>query len=163
MAIEDLAGTVIRELHNAIKTHTVVGDPIDVGGRKIIPLTKVSFGFGVGSGTGKDKKKGKESGGGSGAGASIEPIGFLEVTADETRLIPAHEKKEIWEKILTSPQAKKIFNKLWSKISLKVDGESACQEKKKSCTAEAEAKKGISKEEADALFSGDPRDGDSSD
>ena len=82
MAIEDLAGTVIRELHNAIKTHTVVGDPIDVGGRKIIPLTKVSFGFGVGSGTGKDKKKGKESGGGSGAGASIEPIGFLEVTAD---------------------------------------------------------------------------------
>lgn len=148
MAIEELAGTVIRELHKAIKTHTVVGEPIDVGGRKIIPLTKVSFGFGVGGGD--EKKKGK-GGGGSGAGASIEPIGFLEVTAEETRLIPAHEKKEIWEKILTSPQAKKIWNKIWNKISSKVDEDNGqpADAKEKGKPA---AKQGLSKEEMDSLL-----------
>ncbi len=172
MAIEDLAGTVIRELHNAIKTHTVVGDPIDVGGRKLIPLTKVSFGFGVGGGAAK--KKGDGTGGGSGAGASIEPIGFLEVTDDGTRLIPAHEKKETWEKIITSPQAKKILNSLWNKVSKKagVDEETAgdepaskaeaesccCPEEDSESCCEPKEKKGLSREEMDAILKIDPQE-----
>jgi uncharacterized spore protein YtfJ len=67
----------------------VYGDPVNVGGRTIIPITRVSYGFGAGGGAGESEESGSERGGsGGGAGLSARPVGALEITEAGTRFIP---------------------------------------------------------------------------
>lgn len=53
----------------------VVGEPIDLGDRVVVPV--VEFGFGFGAGEGKGKEGGE--GGGSGGGGGISPVALLVV------------------------------------------------------------------------------------
>jgi uncharacterized spore protein YtfJ len=67
----------------------VYGDPVSVGGRTVIPITRVSYGFGAGGGTGESEEAGSGRGGsGGGAGLSARPVGALEITEAGTRFIP---------------------------------------------------------------------------
>ena len=66
----------------------VYGDPVNVGGRTVIPIARVSYGFGVG-GAGESEEDGSEgAGSGGGAGLSGRPVGALEITEAGTRFIP---------------------------------------------------------------------------
>lgn len=60
-------------------TKTVVGEPVIVGNRVIVPVVKVTIGVGAGSGEGKQKEKEatSTSGSGAGAGLSITPVAFM--------------------------------------------------------------------------------------
>jgi uncharacterized spore protein YtfJ len=64
----------------------VYGDPVNVGGRTVIPIARVSYGFGAGGGAGESEETGSGSGGG--AGLSARPVGALEITDAGTRFIP---------------------------------------------------------------------------
>jgi len=67
----------------------VYGDPVNVGGRTVIPIARVSYGFGAGGGVGASKEAEPERGGsGGGAGMSARPVGALEITETGTRFIP---------------------------------------------------------------------------
>ena len=67
----------------------VYGDPVSVGGRTVIPITRVSYGFGAGGGTGESEEAGSGRGGSDGgAGLSARPVGALEITEAGTRFIP---------------------------------------------------------------------------
>ena len=61
------------------------GDPVNVGGRTVIPIARVSYGFGAG---GSEEVKSERGGSGGGAGMSARPVGALEITEAGTRFIP---------------------------------------------------------------------------
>ena len=63
----------------------VYGDPVNVGGRTVIPIARVSYGFGAG---GSEEVKSERGGSGGGAGMSARPVGALEITEAGTRFIP---------------------------------------------------------------------------
>jgi len=101
--VEELLKTVTEKLAEMVETKTVVGDPITVEGRTILPVTKVSFGFGSGGGEGKGKE-GEGGGSGGGGGASIEPIAFLVISKDDVKLANIKGKGALSELIGLIPE-----------------------------------------------------------
>jgi len=53
--VEILKG-VVGELREIAKSETVIGEPVTVGDRTVIPVVKISVGFGAGGGQGEDEK-----------------------------------------------------------------------------------------------------------
>ena len=77
------------QLQGGASVRNVYGDPVDVGGRTVIPIARVSCGFGAGGGAGDSEETGSERrGSGGGAGLSVRPVGALEITKAGTRFIP---------------------------------------------------------------------------
>ena len=91
MGVEELMQEVVEQLEKLVTTKTIVGEPITVANKTVIPISKVSFGFGSGGGEGKCGEEGGFGGGGAG-GAKIEPVAFLVVSEDEVKLFPATGK-----------------------------------------------------------------------
>ena len=77
--VENLVKTTMGEIEKMLNTKTVVGDPIVVDGKTLIPLIAVGFGFGAGGGTGKMSAKQQQegTGGGTGGGAGIRPVAVI--------------------------------------------------------------------------------------
>lgn len=101
--MEELIKTVTDKLAAMVETRTVVGQPITIEGRTVLPVTKVSFGFGSGGCEGKAKEKEGEGGGGCG-GACIEPIAFLVISKDEVKLATIKGKGALSELIGLLPE-----------------------------------------------------------
>jgi uncharacterized spore protein YtfJ len=77
------------QLQIGASVRNVYGDPVDVGGRTVIPIARVSYGFGAGGGArGSEEAESERGGSGGGAGMSARPVGALEITEAGTRFIP---------------------------------------------------------------------------
>ena len=86
--IEQIIERVMGELHQIMKTETVIGKPLQAGNMTIIPVSKISFGFAAGSG----KKDHSQSG--TGGGATVEPIAFLIIDENgKIQITPVGEKE----------------------------------------------------------------------
>jgi uncharacterized spore protein YtfJ len=72
MATEELIKEVTVNLRNLINAQSVIGDPIDLGNKVIIPVTKFGLGFGAGGGKGTEG-----DGSAAGAGGGIEPVAVI--------------------------------------------------------------------------------------
>ena len=99
--IEGLMKTAMESIKDMVDVNTILGDPVEtIDGSVIIPVSRVSFGFAAGGseflGNHKKEKKGYEEpdkgnlpfGGGSGAGITLNPVAFLVVGKEQTRLLP---------------------------------------------------------------------------
>ncbi|MBU0494128.1 MAG: sporulation protein [Chloroflexi bacterium] len=75
MAVEEMLYKLVQEFKDTAKTKTIVGEPIVVAGKTIIPVSKVTLGFGGGYGEDPQEK----SGGGAGAagGVSVSPVALI--------------------------------------------------------------------------------------
>ena len=104
MALEDIMKEVSAELERLVSTKTVVGETLTVGETTIIPVTKVSFGFGSGGGQGKKMGEEEGFGGGGGAGAKIEPVAFIVVSPEGTRLMSISGKSDIGTLLESVPE-----------------------------------------------------------
>ena len=80
--LEGLLQAVSKELASMFSSKTVVGEPILLHGRTIIPLVSVGFGTGLGAGQGTDPKKGEGNGSALGIGGGVRPVALL--ISDET-------------------------------------------------------------------------------
>lgn len=95
--IDALMGTTMDSIKDMVDVNTVVGDPVQAAdGTTIIPVSRVSFGFaagggeyGVGQGKAPAAPEGLPFAGGSGAGVSVQPVGFLVLSGDTVRMLPA--------------------------------------------------------------------------
>lgn len=103
--LDSLVKTMLEELKSAIKSETIIGEPITVGDVTIIPVTKISFGFGAG-GEETDRKTG--FGGGSGGGASVEPVAFIVISKGDARILPLKSGSAPWEKLFDPELYKKV-------------------------------------------------------
>ncbi len=95
--VEILKG-VVGELREIAKSETVIGQPVTIGDKTVIPVVKISVGFGAGGGQGEDDKARAGFGGGGGGGAKIEPAAFIIMDEDGVKLIPAGKGK--WDTII---------------------------------------------------------------
>lgn len=94
MGVEETIKEIASELERIATTKTVVGEPVTASGKTIIPISRISMGFGAGGGEGK---KDSESGyaGGGGAGAKIEPVAFIVISEEETKIFRISEKSDV--------------------------------------------------------------------
>ena len=89
MSVEDLIRTVMTEFRQIVKAETVVGEPIEIGGTVVVPVSRISFGFGAGGGA--DTADG--GGSGTGGGASVEPLAFVVIRDGKAQILPVQEKE----------------------------------------------------------------------
>jgi uncharacterized spore protein YtfJ len=84
----------VESLRSTATVKSVFGEPIQIEGKTVVPIAKVSYGFGGGFGT---KPKSGEShvdtkeGGGGGGGVKAFPAGALEITPNRTSFVPLHD------------------------------------------------------------------------
>ena len=97
--IETLMNTTLINLKNLTDVDTVIGKPIVLPDNSfLIPVSKVSMGFLVGGG--EYNEKGKQFtetlplAGGSGAGLSVNPIGFLHASVNNSEFIKVDEDSD---------------------------------------------------------------------
>lgn len=92
---ESILGSITGELKTLARTESVVGAPIEIEGKTIIPVIKIRLGFGAGAGEDMsgERKRGPRgpgcggNGGGGGGGVSIEPAAFITVIGDEISVL----------------------------------------------------------------------------
>ena len=88
MNVQAMLKEVLDELKALASTETVVGDPIQVDGKTIIPVIRIRVGFGGGGGGGKEGEKGDQGlGGGFGAGVTVEPMAFILSQGEEVSVV----------------------------------------------------------------------------
>lgn len=96
--VVDVLKGVVGELKEMAKSETIVGEPITIGDKTVIPIIKISFGFGAGGGQGESGKTGTGFGGGGGGGAKIEPAAFIIMDENGIKLLSAGKGK--WDSVI---------------------------------------------------------------
>jgi len=88
--VKDLLKSTLEELEKVLSTRSVVGEPIEVDGNTLIPLSSIGFGFGAGGGSGKAPKTeaAEGAGSGTGGGGGVKPVAIIVVNKDGVRLEP---------------------------------------------------------------------------
>ena len=86
--LKETLSSIIGELKAIANTETVVGDPITLDNKMVVPVSRIMVGFGVGGGEGEEiQKRGGFAGGGAG-GARIDPIGFIIIDGEKISFLP---------------------------------------------------------------------------
>lgn len=119
--VVEIIKSVVGELKEIARSESIVGKPITIGGKTVVPIVKISIGFGVGGGQGeRDKGSTAMHLGGGGGGVSMEPAAFIIMDEDGISLLPA--KRSSWEGVIESVPgiAKKIL-----KLAEKTDDKAA--------------------------------------
>lgn len=91
MGVSSMMKDIADHLSTTGNVNAVFGEPRVVGRKTIIPVAAVGIGFGAGGGEvkqGQEAECGAQEGGGGGGGGKARPLAVLEVTEEETRLIP---------------------------------------------------------------------------
>jgi len=139
--VVDILKGVVGELRDIAKSETIIGEPVTVGDRTVIPVVKISVGFGAGGGQGEDEKSRSGFGGGGGGGTKIEPAAFIIIDDKGVSLLPVAKGK--WENIIdTIPGIAKKISKL--KDKLKKDKSEKAEEEESSPDEPADKTEGKS-------------------
>ncbi len=100
---EGIVGQILDRVKNTVRVDLVYGESREVHGKTIIPVAAVAYAFGGGAGvgvkpSGNGASEGVGRGSGGGGAVRVQPVGVLEVTDDETRLVPVLD----WTRIITT-------------------------------------------------------------
>ncbi|HEX9750110.1 MAG TPA: spore germination protein GerW family protein [candidate division Zixibacteria bacterium] len=113
--ITELLQGIVGELRTIARSETVVGQPVSVGGRTVIPITRITVGFGVGGGEGSQTDKATGFGGGGGGGAMVEPAVFLVLEPDKVSVLPAKKKGSFDALLDAAPEVVELIKKWTAK------------------------------------------------
>jgi len=91
--VSEILKDIVGELKDIASSQTVVGDPITIGEKTVIPVVKISVGFGAGGGQGESPDKGGGFGGGGGGAARIEPSAFIIMEGEKVYMLAAKPGK----------------------------------------------------------------------
>lgn len=93
--IGELMQTAMASIKDMVDVNTVIGQPVQAGtDSTVIPISRVSFGYVTAGGDLATQEAAASAAdfpfaGGSGAGVSVQPVGFLVVSGDSVRMLPA--------------------------------------------------------------------------
>ena len=136
--IEGIMTTTLESIRDMIDVNTIVGDAITTAdGSTVVPVSRVSFGFVAGGGEyaiEDNKQKPVPTdifpfAGGTGAGVSVQPVGFLVVTENQVKVLPAQttgameRMVELLPQLLEELNAKDEKEKKKNKIFGKTDSD----------------------------------------
>ena len=109
MLVEDVLKTLAQDLKTFAKSETIFGDPMEIQGTIIIPVSTISMGYGGGAGEGQgtdDKHgSGKGTGGGAGAGVKIEPAALIIAKDGDISVVGVQSSSKWGELIELIPDA----------------------------------------------------------
>lgn len=111
--LAEVLQTIVGELRQIARSESVVGAPVTIGERTVVPITKLSVGFGAGGAEGTRPDKGSGFGGGGGGGAMIEPVAFLVLDKDRIQLLTT-KKHGAFEAVLEAAPDLIASIKNWS-------------------------------------------------
>ncbi|MDD1678789.1 MAG: sporulation protein [Methanomicrobiales archaeon] len=74
MATEELLQVMLDRLEKMVSANSILGAPVDMGEKVVLPVASFGFGFGIG-GLSSDMMGGSGTGGGAGAG--ITPVAVI--------------------------------------------------------------------------------------
>lgn len=95
---------IAERLRTSARVEVVYGEERKIGDKTIIPIAVVAYAFGGGSGGGAAPSENGASGvasgggGGGGGGVRVQPVAVLEVTGDDSRILPVID----WTRIITA-------------------------------------------------------------
>jgi uncharacterized spore protein YtfJ len=112
-SLVDVLQAVVGELRQMARSESIIGTPVTIGDRTVLPITKLSFGFGAGGAEGTSTDKGSGFGGGGGGGAMIEPVAFLIMDKDKVQLLTT-KKSGVVEAVLEAAPGLISSIKSWS-------------------------------------------------
>lgn len=100
MAIEEMLKNIADRVGAVATVNTAFGEPRVMDHRALIPVALVVGGFGGGGGegtmpAGEEGKQQQGSGGGGGGGFAVRPLAVLEVSEQQTRIIPILDMTKI--------------------------------------------------------------------
>lgn len=88
MFLDDLQKR-FSDMQTKVGARTVFGEPVEIDGRKLIPVASVQYGFGMGGGMGPKGEAGEAPGGGGGGGGlRVRPVALIEVTDGKVKVEP---------------------------------------------------------------------------
>lgn len=99
--------TLISDLHNFAKSDSVLGTPITVEDKTLIPLMSVTFGYGTTGASGKMASGAgtNASTGGVGLGARVAANGVVVIDKNSVQVLPTNEKNNMGQLMDKIPQA----------------------------------------------------------
>jgi uncharacterized spore protein YtfJ len=92
-SLKDFLESIIGELKHIADTETIVGKPVVLGRKTVVPVSRIMVGFGVGGGVEASAKKGEGFGGAGGGGVRVEPVGFIVLDDDRVSFLPSRPGK----------------------------------------------------------------------
>jgi len=100
---DSIPNQILDRIKQSARVELAYGESRVVGDKTIIPVALVAYIFGGGSGSGvgpahNGANEGVGIGGGGGGSVRVQPVAVVEVTGDETRLIPIID----WTRIITT-------------------------------------------------------------
>jgi uncharacterized spore protein YtfJ len=105
---ESVVNSILDRIRATARVELVYGEERKIGEKTIIPVAAVAYTFGGGGGGGagtgpahnghSEDASGVGGGGGGGGSVRVQPVGVLEVTEDQTRLVPIVD----WTRIITT-------------------------------------------------------------
>ena len=100
---DSIPSQILDRIKQSARVELAYGESRVVGDKTIIPVALVAYLFGGGSGSGvgpahNGANEGVGIGGGGGGSVRVQPVAVVEVTEDETRLIPIID----WTRIITA-------------------------------------------------------------
>jgi uncharacterized spore protein YtfJ len=100
---ERVVSGILERIRATARVELVYGEERKIGEKTIIPVAAVAYTFGGGAGGGTASHNGSEEagvggGGGGGGTVRVQPVGVLEIEADETRMVPILD----WTRIITT-------------------------------------------------------------
>lgn len=96
---EKVLESMYDKLDNFLKTETVIGETIELGDVKLIPIITASFG--LGGGIGEEENTG---GGGGGVGCKISADAILVIRGSEVEMMPVKNKSSLDKLIEKVPE-----------------------------------------------------------
>ena len=107
--MESFVKSMLDQLRAMATTETIIGKPVTIEDKTILPVIKFSVGFGAGGGEGtgespmsKEGETGKGAGFGTGGGGGIkiDPVAFVTVQEGKVMLLPVTKTGANVERIL---------------------------------------------------------------
>jgi uncharacterized spore protein YtfJ len=77
MGAEDAIKATVDELLKVLSAKNIIGEPIEMEDKMIIPITKMGMGFGTGSSPGGGTQGKEEGSSGAGGGAGVFPVAVV--------------------------------------------------------------------------------------
>jgi uncharacterized spore protein YtfJ len=96
--------TLFSDLHQFIKTDTVLGTPTPVGDKTLIPLMSVTLGYGS-TGMGKSPNTNTSMSSGIGLGARVSTNAVMVIDKNSVNMYPVGEKSNMGQIMEKVPQA----------------------------------------------------------
>jgi uncharacterized spore protein YtfJ len=72
--LNSILRAITAEMQKSLSARTVIGEPITVEGKTVVPLVSIGMGFGAGTGFVKDQST---PGGGGGGGMGMKPVAVI--------------------------------------------------------------------------------------